>query len=35
MSNNVKKTLILQGNFKNVKIYQYDLNNKELLTFIT
>ena len=35
MSNNVKKTLILQGNFKNVKIHQYDLNNKELLTFIT
>ena len=32
---NVEKTLVLQRNFKNIKILQYDLNNKELLTFIT
>ena len=35
MFNNVNKNHVLQHKFKNVKIYQYDLNNKELLTFIT
>ena len=35
MSNNVNKNLILQRKIKNVKIMEYDLNNKELLTFIT
>ena len=33
--NNVNKTLVLQQKFKNVKIIQYDLNNKKLLTFNT
>ena len=35
MSNNVNKNLILQRKIKNVKMMEYDLNNKELLTFIT
>ena len=35
MFNNVNKSLVLQHKFKNVKITQYDLNNKDLLTFIT
>ncbi len=35
MFNNVNKILILQHKFKNVKIDQYDLNNKKLLTFNT
>ena len=33
--NIVNKTLVLQHKFINVKIYQYDLNNKQLLTFNT
>ncbi len=35
MFNIVNKSLVLQHKFKNVKITQYDLNNKDLLTFIT
>jgi len=35
MFNNVNKSLVLQHKFKNVKITQYDLNNKDLLTFVT
>ena len=35
MFDNVNKILVLQGKFKNVKVVKYDLNNKELLTFIT
>ena len=32
---NVNKTIVLQDKFKNVKVAQYDLNNKKLLTFNT
>ena len=35
MFNNVNKYTVLQHKFKNIKINQYDLNNKDLLTFIT
>ena len=35
MFNFVNKTGVLQSNLKNVKIIQYDLNNKNLLTFNT
>ena len=35
MFNNVNKNHILQDNFKNTKIDQYDLNYKKLLTFNT
>ena len=31
----VNKNLVLQYKFKNVKIFQYDLNNTKLLTFNT
>ena len=32
---NVNKSIVLQDKFKNVKVAQYDLNNKKLLTFNT
>ena len=35
MFNNVNKIDILQDNFKNIKIEQYDLNYKKLLTVNT
>ena len=35
MFNNVNKSLVLQQKFKNVKLTQYDLNIKRLLTFYT
>ena len=35
MFNIVNKSLVLQHKFKNVKVVQYDLNNKKLLTFNT
>ena len=35
MFNNVNKSIVLQGKFKNVKIVQYNLNNKKLPTFYT
>ena len=35
MFNNVNKSVVLQHKFKNIKISQYDLNNKKLLTFNT
>ena len=32
---NVNKSIVLQDKCKNVKVAQYDLNNKKLLTFNT
>ena len=35
MFNNVNKNLVLQHKFKNFKMFEYDLNNKKLLSFYT
>ncbi len=35
MFNNVNKSIVLQREFRNVKIIKYDLNNKMLLTVYT
>ena len=35
MFNYVNKSLVLQHKFKNIKMLEYDLNNKKLLSFYT
>ena len=35
MFNYVNKNLVLQQKFKNIKMLEYDLNNKKLLSFYT
>ena len=35
MFNYVNKSLVLQHKFKNIKMLEYDLNNKKLLLFYT
>ena len=35
MFNYVNKNLVLQQKFKNIKMLDYDLNNKKLLSFYT
>ena len=35
MFNYVNKSLLLQHKFKNIKMLEYDLNNKKLLSFNT